>query len=222
MIQILLKSVHFKNTVARSSVLSKSFSVYYISWNQNKVNWCIIENYHNFERTEGCTTVFLKWTDFNDGFKRASPWSWEAQLSNLISNLISSSSYQTIQTEKKVMRMATLLSSPFEQWHFTSQTGHQSQTFWAQVGRYYNKMWEKTQRSLWLAPKRDDLIDFYECHTKGHNELARLSSDGGSAFLCSKLQIHFILQIKRLSQKRVKSESKTTNSSRRFLVMGCI
>ena len=85
-----------------------------------------------------------------------------------------------------------------------------------------NKMWEKTQRSLWLAPKRDDLIDFYECHTKGHNELARLSSDGGSAFLCSKLQIHFILQIKRLSQKRVKSESKTTNSSKRFLVMGCI
>ena len=123
--------------------------------------------------------------------------------------------------KKNVMRMATLLSSPFEQWHFTSQTGHQSQTFWAQVGRYY-KMWEKTQRSLWLAPKRDDLIDFYECHTKGHNELARLSSDGGSAFLCSKLQIHFILQIKRLSQKRVKSESKTTNSSRRFLVMGCI
>ena len=160
--------------------------------------------------------TILKELRINDGYKRASPWSWDGQLSNLIS----SSSYQTIQTEKN--GMAILLSSPFEQWHFTSQTGHQSQTFWAQVGRYYNKMWEKTQRSLWLAPKRDDLIDFYECHTKGHNELARLSSDGGSAFLCSKLQIHFILQIKRLSQKRVKSESKTTNSSRRFLVMGCI
>ena len=84
-------------------------------------------------------TVSLKWTDINDGYKRAIPWSWDAQLSNLIS----SSSYQTIQTEKKMMRMATLLSSPFEQWHFTSQTGHQSQTFWAQAGRYYNKMWEK-------------------------------------------------------------------------------
>ena len=115
--------------------------------------------------------------------------------------------------KQKKNGMAILLSSPFEQWHCTSQIGHQSQTFWAQVSRYY-KMWEKTQRSLWLAPKRDDLIDFYECHTKGHNELARLSSDGGSAFLCSKLQIHFILQIKRLSQKRVKSESKTTKSSR--------
>ena len=88
--------------------------------------------------------------------------------------------------------------------------------WWRGYGRCY-KMWEKTQHNLWLVPKRDDLIDFYECHTKGHNELARLSSDGGSAFLCSKLQIHFILQIKRLSQKRVKSESKTTNSSRRFL-----
>ena len=72
---------------------------YNMSWNQNKVNWCIIENDHNFERTEDPATVFLKWTDINDGYKRASPWSWDAQLSNLIS----SSSYQTIQTEKKML-----------------------------------------------------------------------------------------------------------------------
>ena len=29
------------------------------SRNQNKVSWCIIENDHNFERTEDCATVFL-------------------------------------------------------------------------------------------------------------------------------------------------------------------
>ena len=34
------------------------------NWNQNKVSWCIIENDHDFERNEGCVTVFLKWTDF--------------------------------------------------------------------------------------------------------------------------------------------------------------
>ena len=38
---------------------------YHISWNQNKVNWCIIENDHNFERNENPAIVFLKWTDFS-------------------------------------------------------------------------------------------------------------------------------------------------------------
>ena len=31
---------------------------------KNKVSWCIIENDHNFDKTEDHTTVFLKWTDF--------------------------------------------------------------------------------------------------------------------------------------------------------------
>ena len=37
---------------------------YNISWNHNKVSWCIIENDHNFERTEDRATVIWKWTDF--------------------------------------------------------------------------------------------------------------------------------------------------------------
>ena len=40
------------------------FNNTYISWNQNKVGWCIIENDNNFERTEDRATVFLKWMDF--------------------------------------------------------------------------------------------------------------------------------------------------------------
>ena len=49
-----LKSVHFKETVARSSFLSKLW--YFL---------ICIEKYHNFERNEDLATVFLKWTDFN-------------------------------------------------------------------------------------------------------------------------------------------------------------
>ena len=45
-------SVHFMNTVARSSVLLISADV------------LCIENDHNSERTEDRATVFLKWTDF--------------------------------------------------------------------------------------------------------------------------------------------------------------
>ena len=30
----------------------------YISWNQNKVSWCVIENDHDFERTEDRATDF--------------------------------------------------------------------------------------------------------------------------------------------------------------------
>ena len=41
---------------------------YYVSLNQNKVSWCIIEKNKNFERTEDCANVFLKWTDFMDFF----------------------------------------------------------------------------------------------------------------------------------------------------------
>ena len=37
---------------------------YNISRHPNKVSWCCIENYHNFERNEYRATVFLKWTDF--------------------------------------------------------------------------------------------------------------------------------------------------------------
>ena len=36
---------------------------YYVSLNQNKVSWCIIENDPNFERNEDRATVFIKWTD---------------------------------------------------------------------------------------------------------------------------------------------------------------
>jgi len=50
----LLKTVYLKNTVAQSSVFSKSWSFS-----------IIIENDHNPERTEDRATVFLKWTDFN-------------------------------------------------------------------------------------------------------------------------------------------------------------
>ena len=59
-----IKSVHFKNTVARSSFLSKlwSFSIQH-QLNQNKVSWCI-ENDHNFERNEDRANFLLKWTDF--------------------------------------------------------------------------------------------------------------------------------------------------------------
>jgi hypothetical protein len=35
-----------------------------MSWNQNKVSLCYIENDHNFESTEDGATVFWKWTDF--------------------------------------------------------------------------------------------------------------------------------------------------------------
>ena len=60
-----------KNTVAWSSVLSKlwSFSKAH-QWNQNIVSWCIIENDHNFERTENVATVLLIWKidDFINSF----------------------------------------------------------------------------------------------------------------------------------------------------------
>ena len=57
--QEILKSVHFKNPVARSSFLSKLF------WFHN-FSICCIENGHNFERNEGCATVFLRWRDFGN------------------------------------------------------------------------------------------------------------------------------------------------------------
>ena len=41
-----------------------------INWNQNKVSWCIIENDHNFERSEDRATLFLKWTDLNTNIKK--------------------------------------------------------------------------------------------------------------------------------------------------------
>ena len=60
-----LNSVHFMNTVARSSVHSKiwSFSIIHqltLFW----FSWCIIENDHISEWIEDRATVFLKWTDF--------------------------------------------------------------------------------------------------------------------------------------------------------------
>ena len=63
--QYILKSVHFKNTVARSSVHSKiwSFSLIHqltLFW----FSWCNIENDHNFEWTEDRANGFLKWIDF--------------------------------------------------------------------------------------------------------------------------------------------------------------
>ena len=60
---LLLKSVHFKITVARSSFCSKFMIIF--NWNRNKVSWCIIENDHSFEQNEDRVTVFLKWTGFN-------------------------------------------------------------------------------------------------------------------------------------------------------------
>ena len=66
-----LKSIRFKNTVTRPSFHSKlwPFSIQQcISWHQNKVSWCIIENGHSFVWNENRVTVFLKWTDFNTIF----------------------------------------------------------------------------------------------------------------------------------------------------------
>ena len=56
-----LKSVHIKNPITRSLFLSKalSFSLtlfFHFSKNDNA-----------FERNKDCETVFLKWTDFNEG-----------------------------------------------------------------------------------------------------------------------------------------------------------
>ena len=65
---LLLKSVHFKNTVTRSSFHSKlwPFSIIHqLTWHQNKVSWCIIENGHSFEWNEDHVTLFLKWKDFS-------------------------------------------------------------------------------------------------------------------------------------------------------------
>jgi hypothetical protein len=62
----LVTSVHFKNTVARSSVHSKIWSFPIIL--QLTLFWfsrCIIENDHNVEWSEDRTTGFLKWTDFS-------------------------------------------------------------------------------------------------------------------------------------------------------------
>ena len=60
-----LKSVHFKNTVARSSVLSKFWSFSIINqltlfWFQLMYYW----NNHALESTEDLKTVFLKWSDY--------------------------------------------------------------------------------------------------------------------------------------------------------------
>ena len=51
-----LKSVHFKNTVAQSSFLSKLWSYITLA----DVSWYCIKNDHNFERDEDQATVFLK------------------------------------------------------------------------------------------------------------------------------------------------------------------
>ena len=49
-----------------------SFKVVVIfNTNQNKVSWCYIENYHNFERNEDRETVFLKWTNFSCSLQNA-------------------------------------------------------------------------------------------------------------------------------------------------------
>ena len=53
-----LKSVHFKNTVARFSFFQSCDRFQY------KISWCCIENDYNFERNEDRATVFLKRTDF--------------------------------------------------------------------------------------------------------------------------------------------------------------
>ena len=64
-----IKSVHFKNTVKRSSVLSKlwSFSICNASAEieTKSADVFIIENNHNFDTTEDRATVLLKWTDFS-------------------------------------------------------------------------------------------------------------------------------------------------------------
>jgi hypothetical protein len=56
-VKVSLKSVHFKNTVVRSSVLSKLCLADFVLISANVLLKMII-------RTEDCTTVFLKWTDF--------------------------------------------------------------------------------------------------------------------------------------------------------------
>ena len=55
LIYFVLKSVYFKKTVAR---ICGTFNT-----NQNK-------KYHNFNRNEICTTVFLKWLDFISPIKK--------------------------------------------------------------------------------------------------------------------------------------------------------
>ena len=46
---------------------------FHVRWNQNKVSWCCIETYHNFERNEDRATVFLKWTNFKKSIKKDHP-----------------------------------------------------------------------------------------------------------------------------------------------------
>ena len=52
-----LKSVHFKKTVAKIFVSFKIAVLFVLI--------CIESMYHNFERNEIRATVFLQWTDFN-------------------------------------------------------------------------------------------------------------------------------------------------------------
>ena len=63
---ICLKSIHFKNTITRSSFHLKlwPFSIIH-HLTSKKVRWCIIENGHSFEWNEDYVTVFLKWIDFS-------------------------------------------------------------------------------------------------------------------------------------------------------------
>ena len=64
-----LKSVHFKNPVARSSFLSKSLSFSIRNQlNQNKVSWCILENDHIFEGSEdhATHTVILEYFNIKE------------------------------------------------------------------------------------------------------------------------------------------------------------
>ena len=62
LIKVLSKFVHFKNTVTRSSFLSKALSFSLKSKCKND------KNDNAFERNINCVTVFLKWTDFNIDF----------------------------------------------------------------------------------------------------------------------------------------------------------
>ena len=55
----------------------------YISWLCFDFRWCIIENHHDFDRTEDRTTVFLEWTDFNFDIKIV-----QFDVNTLITNLL--------------------------------------------------------------------------------------------------------------------------------------
>ena len=59
--KILSKFIQVRSFYEHSCAILSSLKIMIIF---NKVSWCIIENDHNFEKTEDRATVFIKWMDF--------------------------------------------------------------------------------------------------------------------------------------------------------------